>query len=179
MQHIKNLKKYIPDDENSLYLIKEHNVEFYISDDGRDWYKSQADFLPDTLKIAYDSEGIIRCISKDVSSINPRDLSVAEVEVNIKNKNVDISGGWIFTDGEIKPRKYSQDELRVKAEAKKTELLSNAAVSIAPLQDAVDEGMATAEETAALSEWKKYRVRVMRVDTTKPEWPTPPDIQAT
>ncbi|ELK1250681.1 tail fiber assembly protein [Citrobacter freundii] len=179
MQHIKNLKKYIPDDENSLYLIKEHNVEFYISDDGRDWYKSQADFLPDTLKIAYDSEGIIRCISKDVSSINPRDLSVAEVEVNIKNKNVDISGGWIFTDGEIKPRKYSQDELRVKAEAKKTELLSNAAVSIAPLQDAVDEGMATAEETAALSEWKKYRVRVMRVDTTKPEWPMPPDIQAT
>ena len=29
MQHIKNLKKYIPDDENSLFLIKEHNVDFY------------------------------------------------------------------------------------------------------------------------------------------------------
>ncbi|MGC6096571.1 tail fiber assembly protein [Citrobacter portucalensis] len=25
-----------------------------------------------------------------------------------------------------------------------------------------------------LSEWKKYRVKVMRVDTNKPEWPTPP-----
>ncbi|HCD8984506.1 MULTISPECIES: tail fiber assembly protein [Citrobacter] len=179
MQHIKNLKKYIPDDENSQSLIKEHNVEFYISDDGKDWYKSQADFLPDTLKIAYDKEGIIRCISKDVSSINPRDLSVAEVEVNTKNKNVDISGGWIFIDGEIKPRQYSQEELHVQAEAKKTELLSAAAASIAPLQDAVDEKMATAEETAALSEWKKYRVKVMRVDTTKPEWPTPPNIQAT
>ncbi|MDM3277901.1 tail fiber assembly protein [Citrobacter sp. Ce104] len=178
MQHLKNIKKYTPDDKKSLELIKEHNVEFYISDDGRDWYKSQADFLPDTLKIAYDKEGIIRCISKDVSSINPRDLSVAEVEVNTKNKNVDISGGWIFTDGEIKPRKYSQDELRAQAEAKKTELLSVATAAIAPLQDAVDEKMATAEETAALSEWKKYRVKVMRVDTNKPEWPPLPDIKA-
>lgn len=69
MQHLKNLKKYIPDDEDSLFLIKEHNVEFYISEDGRDWYKSQADFSPDTLKIAYDETGIIRSISKDVSSI--------------------------------------------------------------------------------------------------------------
>ncbi|HAT7595019.1 TPA: tail fiber assembly protein [Citrobacter werkmanii] len=178
MQHLKNIKKYIPDDDSSLSLIKEHNVEFYISDDGRDWYKSQADFLPDTLKIAYDKEGIIRCISKDVSSINPRDLSVVEVDVNNKNKSVDISGGWIFDGNEIKPRQYSQEELRAQAEAKKTELLSAAAVAIAPLQDAVDEEMATAEETAALSEWKKYRVKVMRVDASKPVWPTPPDIKA-
>ncbi|OIY02041.1 tail fiber assembly protein [Citrobacter freundii] len=179
MQHLKNLKKYIPDDEDSLFLIKEHNVEFYISEDGRDWYKSQTNFLPDTLKIAYDEAGIIRSISMDVSTIYPRDLSVVEVEIKTKNKGVDISGGWVFDNGEIKPRQYSQDELREQAEAKKTELLSAAAASIAPLQDAVDEGMATAEETAALSEWKKYRVRVMRVDTTKPEWPTPPNIQAT
>ncbi|EKS6104933.1 tail fiber assembly protein [Escherichia coli] len=59
--------------------------------------------------------------------------------------------------------------LRAQAEAKKSELLSAAAIAIAALQDAADEGMATAEETAALSEWKIYRVKVMRVDTSKPE----------
>lgn len=179
MQHLKNMKMYTPDDEYSLFLMKEHSAEFFISDDGRDWYKSQADFLPDTLKIAYDEAGVIRSISLDVSSIYPRNLSVVEVEISTDNKNVDISGGWVFDNGEIKPRQYSQEELHVQAEAKKTELLSAAAASIAPLQDAVDERMATAEETAALSEWKKYRVKVMRVDTTKPEWPTPPNIQAT
>ncbi|URR14727.1 tail fiber assembly protein [Citrobacter portucalensis] len=179
MQHLKNLKKYTPDDKEIQLLIKDYNVEFLISDDGRDWYESQADFLPDTLKIAYDEAGIIRSISMDVSSIYPRNLSVVEVEISTDNKNVDISGGWVFDNGEIKPRQYSQEELHVQAEAKKTELLSAAAASIAPLQDAVDERMATAEETAALSEWKKYRVKVMRVDTTKPEWPTPPNIQAT
>nr|DAL32494.1 MAG TPA_asm: tail fiber assembly protein [Caudoviricetes sp.] len=179
MQHLKNLKKYTPNDENSLLLIKEHNVEFYVSEDGQDWYQSQTNFSPDTLKIAYDEAGIIRSISRDVSNIYPRNLSVVEVEIGTENKNVDISGGWVFDNGEIKPRQYSQKELYAQAEAKKTELLSAAAASIAPLQDAVDEGMATEEETAALSEWKKYRVRVMRVDTTKPEWPTPPNIQAT
>ena len=53
-----------------------------------------------------------------------------------------------------------------------------ATVAIAPLQDAVELGIATAEETAALSEWKKYRVLLMRVDTAKPIWPTPPVEQA-
>ncbi|MDM2743201.1 tail fiber assembly protein [Citrobacter sp. Cu231] len=179
MQHLKNLKKYTPDDKESQLLIKEYNVEFLISDDGRDWYKSQADFSADTLKIAYDEVGIIRSISRDVTSIYPRGFSVVEVDITEANKSADIFGGWVFDNGEIKPRQYSQEELRAQAEAKKTELLSAAAVAIAPLEDAVDEGMATEEETAALSEWKKYRVKVRRVDTSKPEWPTPPNIQAT
>ncbi|CAB5599950.1 Bacteriophage tail assembly protein [Citrobacter werkmanii] len=178
MQHLKNIKKYTPDDENSQLLIKEHNVEFYISDDGRDWYKSQDDFLPDTLKIAYDEAGIIRCISKDVSSIYPRNLSIVEVEISTENKNVDISGGWVFDNGEIKPRQYSQDELREQAEAKKTELLSAATAAIAPLQDAVDIDISTEAEAALLLAWKKYRVLLNRVDTSNPEWPPHPDIKA-
>ena len=70
--------------------MKEHSAEFFISEDGRDWYKSQADFLPDTLKIAYDEAGIIRSISNDVSSIYPRGFSVVEVDITKANKSVDI-----------------------------------------------------------------------------------------
>ena len=43
---------------------------------------------------------------------------------------------------------------------------------------AVDKGIATAEESAALDEWSLYRVLLMRVDTSKApdiEWPTPPE----
>ncbi|HEM7910250.1 tail fiber assembly protein [Citrobacter koseri] len=177
MQHLKNLKKYTPDDEDSLFLMNEHGAEFFISDDGRDWYKSQSDFLPDTLKVAYDEAGIIRCISNDVSTIYPRDFSIVEVKTTSKNKMADISGEWVFKDGKIQPRQYSQNELIEQAETKKAELLSAAAAAIAPLQDAVDIGMATNEETALLLEWKKYRVQVNRVDTsTAPgiEWPEQP-----
>ncbi|MDM9269938.1 tail fiber assembly protein, partial [Citrobacter koseri] len=72
------------------------------------------------------------------------------------------------------PRQYSQEELIAQAEAKKAELLSVATAAIAPLQDAVDLGEATEEETALLIEWKKYRVQVNRVDTSEPVWPEAP-----
>ena len=45
-------------------------------------------------------------------------------------------------------------------------------------QDAFYTEMATAEGIAALSEGKKYRVLLMRVDTSNPVWPTPPGEQA-
>lgn len=64
------------------------------------------------------------------------------------------------------------------AEQKKSILKAVADSEIAWRQDAVDAEIATAEETAALSEWKKYRVLLMRVDTVNPVWPTPPGEQS-
>lgn len=177
MQHLKNLTKYTPDDAYKLFLNDEHGAEFFMSDDGRDWYESQVDFLPDTLKVAYDEAGIIRCISKDVSSIYPRDFSVVEVEITPENQDVDIMGGWVFKNGKIQPRQYSQEELREQAEAKKSELLSMADAAIAPLSRAVKLKMATDEEVATLEEWERYSVLINRVDTsTVPDidWPEQP-----
>ena len=65
-----------------------------------------------------------------------------------------------------------------KAEQQRQSLLNRASQEIAWRQDAVDAGIATDEETTALAEWKKFRVLLMRVDTAKPEWPTPPGEQA-
>ncbi|MFQ0834215.1 tail fiber assembly protein [Citrobacter gillenii] len=72
----------------------------------------------------------------------------------------------------------SQAELIEKAEAEKSQLRAIADDEIAWRQDAVDVGIATDEETTALADWKKYRVLLMRVDTTDPDWPTPPANQA-
>ena len=60
------------------------------------------------------------------------------------------------------------------AEHKKETLRATADKEIVWRQDAVDAGIATEEETVAFSEWKKYRVLLMRVDASKPVWPTPP-----
>ncbi|WP_213199454.1 tail fiber assembly protein, partial [Citrobacter freundii] len=68
----------------------------------------------------------------------------------------------------------TREELIADAEREKLRLKAVADDEISWRQDAVDAGIATAEETAALSEWKKYRVMLMRVDTAKPVWPTPP-----
>ncbi|EOG6951246.1 tail fiber assembly protein [Edwardsiella piscicida] len=68
----------------------------------------------------------------------------------------------------------TQDEVIAEAEAKKIQLRATADAEIAWRQDAVDAGIATAEEAAALAEWKRYRVLLMRVDTAAPVWPTAP-----
>ncbi|EPD0211789.1 tail fiber assembly protein [Salmonella enterica] len=61
------------------------------------------------------------------------------------------------------------------AEGTKSRLLQMASGKIAPLQDAVDLGIATDDEKAQLDEWKKYRVLVSRVDTSNPDWPQKPN----
>ncbi|ELZ9359364.1 tail fiber assembly protein [Citrobacter freundii] len=78
------------------------------------------------------------------------------------------SGKWV-TDVDAQSNAAITD-----AEREKLRLKAVADDEISWRQDAVDTGIATAEETAALSEWKKYRVMLMRVDTAKPVWPTPP-----
>ncbi|GKX57603.1 tail assembly protein [Leminorella grimontii] len=63
------------------------------------------------------------------------------------------------------------------AEAEKAQRLRNADVEIERLKDAVNLDMATDEESALYTEWRKYRVLLNRVDTSKApniEWPTPP-----
>ncbi|UAK21166.1 tail fiber assembly protein [Kluyvera sp. CRP] len=64
------------------------------------------------------------------------------------------------------------------AETQKAQLRAVATDEIVWRQDAVSAGIATEGEAAALTEWIKYRVLLMRVDTTKPVWPTPPAAQA-
>lgn len=65
------------------------------------------------------------------------------------------------------------------ANVQRDALLASAGLSVAPLQDAVDLGTATATDTANLKLWKEYRVAVSRVSTqagfpTTIDWPIAP-----
>lgn len=71
----------------------------------------------------------------------------------------------------------STETLVAEADLKKTQLRTSADSEIAWRQDAVDLGEATDAESSSLTEWKKYRVLLMRIDTsTAPDitWPTLP-----
>ncbi|HFF1652495.1 TPA: tail fiber assembly protein [Providencia rettgeri] len=58
----------------------------------------------------------------------------------------------------------SKEQLIAEAEYQKQALLNEATAAIAPLQDAVDLGIATDDERAQLRAWKEYRVEVNRVN---------------
>lgn len=91
-----------------------------------------------------------------------------------------LQEAWIIEAGEV-----VVDATRVKsgligqAEADKKQRKLAADNEIDWRQYAVSKGIATEEESAALAEWSLYRVRLMRVDTSKApdiEWPTPPVV---
>ncbi|TKU60075.1 tail fiber assembly protein, partial [Citrobacter sp. wls711] len=65
-----------------------------------------------------------------------------------------------------------------RAEQQRQVLKSIADTEISWRQYAVERGKATEEEAAALIVWQDYRLDLMRVDTAKPDWPTPPGVQA-
>ena len=72
----------------------------------------------------------------------------------------------------------TKDEQQERAEQKRRSLKLVADTEIEWRQYAVERGKATEEEAAALIVWQDYRLDLMRVDTSKPVWPTPPGEQA-
>ncbi|WP_242672099.1 tail fiber assembly protein [Stutzerimonas kirkiae] len=77
------------------------------------------------------------------------------------------------------PLPPTAEQLAASALAKRSNLLQVATQAIAPLQDAVDLGDASAEEEAALLAWKRYRVALNRIEQQDGypatiEWPVNP-----
>lgn len=67
------------------------------------------------------------------------------------------------------------EQIKSESDAAKAHYKSMADSEIAWRQDAVDADIATDEEVADLAKWKKYRVLLMRVDTSNPQWPEMPE----
>lgn len=86
-----------------------------------------------------------------------------------------VNNIWITTEEAVEQKKTDDNTL---AKQQKIKLRQLADSEIEWRLDAFDTGIATEEETRALAAWKKYRVLLMRVDTTAPVWPTVPVKQA-
>lgn len=73
----------------------------------------------------------------------------------------------------------ASEQLLAQIQAETARLRQVADTAITPLQDAVDLGTATPEESAMLLAWKRYRVELNRVPTQagypdEIDWPAPP-----
>lgn len=175
MIHLKNFTEYTPDTGERAELNAEFSALFLRSQGGVDWYDAQTRFKPDTLKIVYDQSRIIVGYSTDVSTLVPYHCSVVEMSLSAVPDALTDDNTWQFIDGEIIPREYTPAEQTDKAGGEKLARLAYAANVIAPLQDAVDLGMATDEELAQLKAWKTYRVLLSRIDISHaPEIDWPP-----
>ncbi|MBD2812861.1 tail fiber assembly protein [Xenorhabdus sp. Vera] len=178
MLHLKNFKKYSPNTEEEKEIGRKFRAIFYSSENDDDWYKIISKFQENTYKVKYNSKNVICAINKDASAICPDNGSIVEVES--LPDGVDILGNWQYINGKIIPREYTKNELIYQAEKQKKELLTKSNIIIYPLQDAIELDIATGQEIAALTEWKRYRVMINRVDCSfapNIKWPKQPKIK--
>lgn len=172
--------KLSPEELELYYVAKspEVNIVFLKDDNGNDWYLWLKTLSQETLKISFnpDTKEIIH-FSYDASAIFP----INQVVVEVAPENVPdeftaagekaLGGAFLFDGGKIiaAPVDYAAE-----AQSRKQELLNQANNVIATLQDAVELDMATVKEADDLTQWRKYRVLLSRVDVTAPVWPEVP-----
>ncbi|MEA3824695.1 tail fiber assembly protein [Enterobacter kobei] len=156
-------------------IIEGFSIANLVSEDGKDWYESQALFNTDKLKFEFDENGVITRFSYDVSMLWPVDKSVGEIGKKYVPEGLNENGEWVFDGKKIIPVPV---DYVAQAESRKQILMNAATAAIAPLEDASVLGMATEEEVALLAKWQRYRVLLNRVDTSKAleiEWPEVPE----
>ncbi|HAZ3770245.1 TPA: tail fiber assembly protein [Escherichia coli] len=176
MQHLKNIKSGNPKTKEQYQLTKNFNVIWLWSEDGKNWYEEVKNFQEDTIKLAYTVEGIIVAMDKDVSAINPEGLSVVELPDITANRRADISGKWMFKDGVVIKRTYTEEEQRQQAENEKQSLLQLVRDKTQLWDSQLRLGIISDENKQKLTEWMLYAQKVESTDTsslpvTLPEQP--------
>ncbi|HFO3431959.1 TPA: tail fiber assembly protein [Escherichia coli] len=148
MVNIKNFTPYIPENPPVAW------ASYLISEDGQDWYECQKQFAEDTYKVAYDSYGIVRSISGDVSALFPLNMSVAEVES--LPDGADIDGNWVFDGENVVARTLTAEEWQANAESQRSALISDAKATISLWQSELLLGIISDDDKESLTEWLSY-----------------------
>lgn len=175
MQLIKNLMISDEMTEFRQSALENHRgLLFLTSEDGRDWYESQAEFSPDTVKIAFNSQNIILGVQRDVSMLWPVELSVAELDGGDVPEGINHYGEWQFVDGKIIPRVYTDEERKARTARQRNALIAGVTPDAIVLQDLLDTGEITEAQNARLTAFKNYRIQLWQVDLLDPVWPPIP-----
>ncbi|WP_096307260.1 tail fiber assembly protein [Escherichia coli] len=166
MMHLKNIKAGNAKTLEQYELTKKHGVIWLYSEDGKNWYEEAKNFQEDTIKLAYTVEGIIVAMDKDVSAINPEGLSVVELPDITANRRADISGKWMFKDGVVIKRTYTEEEQRQQAENEKQSLLQLVRDKTQLWDSQLRLGIISDENKQKLTEWMLYAQKVESTDTS-------------
>ena len=149
MQHLKNIKSGNPKTKEQYQLAKNFDVIWLWSEDGKNWYEELKNFQEDTIKLAYTVEGII-----------------VELPDITANRRADISGKWMFKDGVVIKRTYTEEEQRQQAENEKQSLLQLVRDKTQLWGSQLRLGIISDENKQKLTEWMLYAQKVESTDTS-------------
>ena len=135
------------------------------------WSAKNNAFIPSSIRSDYEVAGWDLLDAAPVDDVVYNEFSAPHPEGKVRGVSKDGNPCWVDAPHP------SPEEQSAQADAVKSALQREAEVAIKPLERAKSLGIATQQELALLTEWEKYSVYLMRVDTSLApniEWPQKP-----
>ncbi|MCV8014585.1 UNVERIFIED_CONTAM: tail fiber assembly protein [Escherichia coli] len=177
MLHLKNITAGNPKTAEQYQMTKRHSIVWLFSEDGKNWYEEQKNFASDTIKVAYNERGRVVWVGKDVTGIEPTNVSIIELPDITTNRRITAPGYWFYRNDEF------VFDYKLKAEDERDALLKQVSIMTSEWEKDLLLGLISDEDKEKLKAWRMYAKSLQALDfsaiTDKPtynniSWPEQP-----
>lgn len=181
MLHLKNITAGNPKTAEQYQMTKRHSIVWLFSEDGKNWYEEQNNFASDTIKVAYNERGRVVWVGKDVTGIEPTNVSIIELPDITTNRRITVSGYWFYRNDEF------VFDYKLKAEDERDALLKQVSIMTSEWEKDLLLGLISDEDREKLKAYRIYVKSLQAMDfspiTDKAsynaiEWPVSPEASS-
>ncbi|HBC2921263.1 TPA: tail fiber assembly protein [Escherichia coli] len=181
MLHLKNITAGNPKTAEQYQLTKQYGVTWLFSEDGKNWYEEQKNFASDTIKVAYNERGRVVWGGKDVTGIEPTNVSIIELPDITTNRRITAPGYWFYRNDEF------VFDYKLKAEDERDALLQRVSIMTSEWEKDLLLGLISDEDREKLKAYRIYAKSLQAMDfspiTDKAsynaiEWPASPETSS-
>ncbi|WP_105468514.1 tail fiber assembly protein [Escherichia coli] len=181
MLHLKNITAGNPKTAEQYQLTKQYDVTWLFSEDGKNWYEEQKNFASDTIKVAYNERGRVVWVGKDVTGIEPTNVSIIELPDITTNRRITAPGYWFYRNDEF------VFDYKLKAEDERDALLKQVSIMTSDWEKDLLLGLISDEDREKLKAYRIYAKSLQAMDfsiiTDKTsynviEWPVSPEASS-
>ncbi|HFN5907043.1 TPA: tail fiber assembly protein [Escherichia coli] len=181
MLHLKNITAGNPKTVEQYQMTKRHSIVWLFSEDGKNWYEEQNNFASDTIKVAYNERGRVVWVGKDVTGIEPTNVSIIELPDITTNRRITVSGYWFYRNDEF------VFDYKLKAEDERDALLKQVSIMTSDWEKDLLLGLISDEDREKLKAYRIYAKSLQAMDFSTIadktsynaiEWPVSPEASS-
>lgn len=158
MLHLKNITAGNPKTAEQYQMTKRHSIVWLFSEDDKNWYEEQKNFASDTIKVAYNERGRVVWIGKDVTGIEPTNVSIIELPDIATNRRITAPGYWFYRNDEF------VFDYKLKAEDERDALLKQVSIMTSEWEKDLLLGLISDEDREKLKSYRIYAKSLQAMD---------------
>ena len=158
MLHLKNITAGNPKTAEQYQMTKRHSIVWLFSEDGKNWYEEQKNFSGNTIKVAYNKRGRVVWIGKDVTGIEPTNVSIIELPDITTNRRITAPGYWFYRNDEF------VFDYKLKAEDERDALLQRVSIMTSEWEKDLLLGLISDEDREKLKAYRIYAKSLQAMD---------------